>query len=197
MQREEVFALGAGFPDVIAAQHRDRPREECLAWLRRSRTALLTALRAAPAGHRMPWYGPDMGVASAATARLMETWAHGQDVADALGVDRAPTARLRSVADLGVRTLGFAFALRGLPVPEAPVRVELQAPGGDLWTWGPEDAADLVTGPALDFCLLVVQRRHLDDLALQVTGPVAQAWTGVAQAYAGAPSDGRRRTVIT
>jgi uncharacterized protein (TIGR03084 family) len=132
-----------------------------------------------------------MSAASSVTARLMETWAHGQDVFDAVGLVRRPTARLRHVAHLGVATRGWSFRLRGLPVPGTPVRVELTGPDGDLWTWGPEDAADRVSGPAEDFCLLVVQRRHRSATALVVTGPVADQWLDVAQAYAGDPGPGR------
>jgi len=46
----------------------------------------------------------------------------------------------------------FSYALHGRQAPDTPVRVELTAPGGELWSWGPEGAADLVRGPALDFC---------------------------------------------
>jgi uncharacterized protein (TIGR03084 family) len=127
----------------------------------------------------------------------METWAHGQDVADTLGVTREPTDRLRHVAHIGVRALPFSFVLRERPVPDAPVRVELVAPSGESWTWGPEDAADRVTGPALDFCLLVTQRRHRDDTALEVTGPVATEWATIAQAFAGVPGEGRKPGAVT
>ena len=126
-----------------------------------------------------------------ATARMMETWAHGLDVADALGVTREPTARLRHVAHLAVRALPYAFAVHGRPVPEVPVRVELTGPDGQAWTWGPAEAADRVTGPALDFCLRMTQRRHRDDLALVATGEVADAWLDVGQAFAGPPGTGR------
>ncbi len=121
----------------------------------------------------------------------METWAHGQDVADALGVTREPTARLRHVAHLGVRALPYSYTVWGREVPAAPVRVELTAPDGGLWTWGPEGAADRVTGPALDFCLLVTQRRHRADTAVAATGAVAQEWLEIAQAFAGPPGPGR------
>jgi uncharacterized protein (TIGR03084 family) len=133
-----------------------------------------------------------MSPASFVTARLMETWAHGQDVVDALGQDRPATARLRSVAEIGVRARPFSYAVRGLHVPERPVRVELTGPGGERWTWGPEDAGDVVRGPALDFCLLVTQRRHRDDLDLEATGPAAEEWAGIAQAFAGPPGGGRQ-----
>lgn len=168
------------------------PAAELLARWRSGRAALAAALLAAPTGSRLPWFGTTMSPASMATARLMETWAHGQDVADALGVTRTPTARLRHVAYLGVRTLGFSFLAHGRPAPQEPVRVELTAPAGDMWAYGPVGAANRVTGPALDFCLLVTQRRHRDDLSLTATGPVAGAWLDIAQAFAGPPGTGRK-----
>jgi uncharacterized protein (TIGR03084 family) len=132
-----------------------------------------------------------MSTASMATARLMETWAHGQDVADALGVVRPPTDRLRHVARLGVRTRDFAYGVHGLTPPGDPFRVELRAPSGDLWTYGPEDAEQRVTGPALDFCLLVTQRAHRTGLDLRADGPDADRWLDIAQAFAGPPGGGR------
>jgi uncharacterized protein (TIGR03084 family) len=162
-----------------------------LAWWRDGRARVLAGLAEVPEGVKLPWFGPPMKPTSMATARIMETWAHGEDVADALGVKREPTARLRHIAHLGVRTMGFAFSAHGLPVPGQPVRVELTGPSGELWTWGPEHAADRIAGPVLDFCLLVTQRRHPDDLALAVTGPVATAWVPIAQAFAGPPGEGR------
>ncbi|WP_028922896.1 TIGR03084 family metal-binding protein [Pseudonocardia acaciae] len=178
-------------PDDIAARYRDLHPDDLLAWFDSSRAGLIKTFAALDPGKRVPWFGPPMSAASSVTARLMETWAHGQDVADALGVVREPTDRLRHVAHIGVRALPFSYALRGLEAPEAPVRVELTAPTGDLWTWGPPDAADVVRAPALDFCLLVTQRRHRDDLTLEVTGKVATEWTTIAQAFAGAPGPGR------
>jgi len=143
-------------------------------------------------GAKIAWYGPPMSPTSMATARLMETWAHGMDVADALGVRRTPTDRLRHIARLGVRTRDFAFGVHGMPVPFEEFRVELTAPSGEVWTYGPEDAADRVTGPALDFCLLVTQRAHRSDLALRAAGPDADRWLDIAQAFAGPPGKGRQ-----
>ncbi|MFC4146753.1 TIGR03084 family metal-binding protein [Micromonospora mangrovi] len=170
------------------------PPADLLTRWRDGRAALAAALAAAPPGEKLPWYGTRMSPASMTTARIMETWAHGEDVADALGVTRTPTARLRHVAHLGFRTLGHGFAAHGRAVPADPVRVELTAPpgaDGPLWTFGPREATDRVTGPALDFCLLVTQRRHRADLALTATGPTADAWLDVAQAFAGPPGAGR------
>jgi uncharacterized protein (TIGR03084 family) len=171
---------------------RATPPAEVLADWRAGREALADALRATDPGVRVPWFGPPMSPASFVTARLMETWAHGQDVVDALGQERPATPRLRSVAEIGVRARPFAYAVRGRAVPDRPVRVELTGPDGELWTWGPEDASDVVRGPALDFCLLVTQRRHRDDLDLRVTGPAAEEWAGIAQAFAGPPGAGRQ-----
>jgi uncharacterized protein (TIGR03084 family) len=128
-----------------------------------------------------------MSVPSMATARIMETWAHGLDVTDALALPPLVSPRLRHVADLGVRTRNFAFGQHGLPAPTEPFRVELAAPDGSRWTWGPEDAAQRVTGPALDFCLCVTRRRHRADLALEATGEDADRWLDLAQAFAGPP----------
>lgn len=132
-----------------------------------------------------------MSAMSFATARLMETWAHGRDVCGALGVEQVPTARLRHVAELGVRTRGWAFVARGLAVPGAPVRVELTGPDGADWLWGPDGAPDRITGSALDFGLVATQRRHPDDTALTIDGPHAKEWMEIAQAFAGSATDQR------
>ncbi|MEU0738283.1 TIGR03084 family metal-binding protein [Streptomyces sp. NPDC006134] len=189
---ERALAAPGAFVDEGAEEDAARPPAELLAVWREGRTALDKALRGAAPGARFPWYGPPMSAASLATARLMETWAHGRDVADALGAVRPPTARLRHVAHLGVRTRDYAFGLRGLTPPADAFRVELTAPdGGDVWTYGPEDAPQRVTGPALDFCLLVTRRAHRADLALRAHGPDADRWLDLAQAFAGPPGPDR------
>jgi uncharacterized protein (TIGR03084 family) len=118
----------------------------------------------------------------------MEYWAHGQDIADGLGVARTPTARLRHICHLGVRTRGFSYAARGMTPPDVDVHVALVSPDGDTWTWGEPASADRVEGSALDFCLVVTQRRHVDDTALNVTGDAATEWMHIAQAFAGGPT---------
>jgi uncharacterized protein (TIGR03084 family) len=125
------------------------------------------------------------------TARLMETWAHGQDVADTLGTSRQPTDRLRHVAHIGVRARDYAYHVNGLTPPDEAFRVELTGPSGDTWVWGPEQAVQRVTGPSLDFCLLVTQRRHRDDLTVTAEGSEAEHWLTIAQAFAGPPGAGR------
>ena len=181
-----------GFVDAAAEQRaRTRPAELLAEW-RTGRERLLEALHRAPTGRKLDWFGPPMGVASMATARLMETWAHGQDVVDALGAVRTPTGRLRHVAHIGVRTRDFAYALHEQDAPGESFRIELTGPDGQQWAWGPTEAGQRVTGPALDFCLLVTQRRHRDALAVTATGPDAAHWLTIAQAFAGAPGTGRK-----
>ena len=167
------------------------PGTSTLEWWRQNRRAAVDALRARDPSDRVPWFGPDMSAASLATARVMETWAHGQDVVDGLGRTRPPTARLRHVAEIGVRTRPFAYASRARELPEQPVRVELIAPTGELWTWGPDDAADTIRGDAIDWCLVVTQRRNPADTSLVVTGAAAEEWVGLAQAFAGPPTEQR------
>lgn len=195
----------AGFTDVLAAAQADptgfvdagaeelagvAPAELLAEW-RATRARLHEALLNVPDGRKLPWFGPPMSAASMATARLMETWAHGLDVADALGVKRRATERLRSIAHIGVRTRDYAFVINNLTPPADPFLVELRAPGGDTWSWGPPDAAQRVTGSAEDFCFLVTQRRPLSALDIAAHGPDAQRWLKIAQAFAGPPGPGR------
>ncbi|MFG2089183.1 MULTISPECIES: TIGR03084 family metal-binding protein [unclassified Spirillospora] len=188
---EEALADPAGYVEAGAAEGAAEDPARLLARWRDGRRRMVGALAAVPAGTRLPWFGPPMSAASMATARLMETWAHGEDVADALGERREPTHRLRHVAHIGVRTRDFSFRNRGLEPPAEEFRVVLKGPAGEEWTWGPPDAAQSVTGPALDFCHLATQRRHRDDLALTASGADADRWLDVAQAFAGPPGPGR------
>jgi uncharacterized protein (TIGR03084 family) len=176
--------------EAAAEGARELPGRLLERW-RAGRRTLAERLAELPAGSRLPWFGPPMSVASMATARLMETWAHGLDVTDALRLPPSVSPRLWHVAHIGVRTRDFAFRQRGLTPPAEEFRVELTAPDGGTWTWGPDDAAQRVTGPALDFCLRVTQRRHRDDLSLRAVGADADRWLDLAQAFAGPPGPGR------
>lgn len=158
---------------------------------RRARADLRAALVAMPQGQKMPWFGPPMSATSMATARLMETWAHSLDVHEALGAAVEDTDRIRHVAHLGVRTRNFAFAVHGLDAPAEEFRIDLAAPSGDVWSWGPEDAAQTLTGSAGDFCRLVTQRVHRADTDLVAAGADVDRWLDIAQAFAGQPGEGR------
>jgi len=187
-------AAGGVFPDDIAARFRDLDSAELLAWFDTARAQLIDTFSGLDPALRLPWFGPAMSAASSLTARIMETWAHTQDIADALGVSREPTGRLRHVAHIGIGARAYSFAVRGKPAPSVPVRVELVPPSASnqaTWTWGPEGAGDRITGQALDFCLLVTQRRHRDDVELTIEGQAAQEWMAIAQAFAGAAGTGR------
>lgn len=182
-QGEEISAIARS-----RFGHLDGPA--LLALWRTRFEALADELAALDPKARLPWYGPPMSARSFATARLMETWAHGQDVWDVMRRRRPGSARLKHIAHLGVGTFGWTFVNRGWPVPDVQPYVELQATDGSAWTWGDPASEHRVQGSAEDFCLLVTQRRHVDDTGLRYSaGPVAQ-WLAVAQCFAGPPADG-------
>jgi uncharacterized protein (TIGR03084 family) len=188
---EGAAADPTGFVNKGAEELTALAPAELLADWRVTRGRLHDALLTVPAGRKLPWFGPPMSAASMATARLMETWAHGLDVADALRVKRPATERLRSIAHLGVRTRDYAFAVNNLTPPAEPFLVELRGPRGDTWSWGPPEAAQRISGSAEDFCFLVTQRRALRTLDIAAHGPDAQRWLEIAQAFAGPPGPGR------
>lgn len=157
---------------------------------RADRSRLVEAARTLENDTRVPWYGPSMGSKSFLTARLMEAWAHGQDIVDAVGLSRQPSDRIRHIAQLGFITRGWTYKNRRLDEPSVAVHVSLHSPSGEVWAYGPEDAPESVTGSAEDFCLVVTQRRHVDDTALIVNGANARDWLLKAQCFAGPPTDG-------
>ena len=180
--------------DVYMDQHIERGRElqpaELMGWLTTVGADLAAAFEGRDPDERIPWYGPPMRARSFVIARIMETWAHGQDIVDALGVDRRPTDRLFHIAELGIRTFRFSFENRGLEVPDERVRVALRGPTGTVRVWN-DESSNSVTGPLEDFCLVVTQRRHLDDTHLVLEGPIAHEWMQIAQVFAGPPGPGR------
>lgn len=183
--------IGALTGDV-AQLHRRRGLDgpATLDWWRKARADLITAFTGADPDRRIPWYGPPMRASSSVVARLMETWAHGTDVADALGTSLPVTERLFHVADLGVRTFSWSFTNRGLDVPEERVRVALRGPSGTTRIWNDAENAS-ITGPVEDFCLVVAQRRNLADTHLVMEGGLARRWMEIAQVFAGPPGPGR------
>lgn len=181
--------VAAGGLEAAFGARGDRSGAEILDWWRDERTQMVDAFLGRGPKDRIPWFGPDMSTLSFATARLMETWSHGRDVADTVGRSWPATDRLRHVAHIGVSTRGWSYVNRGMTPPEAPVRVELTAPSGDIWTWGPDDAADRLTGSAEDFCLVVTQRRRPEETGLVAEGAAATEWLDLAQAFAGPPTE--------
>ncbi|HWJ81262.1 MAG TPA: TIGR03084 family metal-binding protein [Nocardioides sp.] len=199
----EAISDPTGFVDRAALDLAQLPPDQLLARWDAARPALAEALRAVPDGQRMPWFGPPMSPTSMATARFMETWAHALDVyetlvaAGTLAALPEVTDRIKHVAHLGVRTRGYSFVNNGLEAPTDEFRVELTSPGGETWTWGPEDAAQSVRGSAYDFCRLVAQRVHRADTDLVATGADADRWLDVAQCFAGPTGEGREPRLDT
>jgi len=191
--RSEAAGLRAATDIDALTLRRGMAPEERLATWRANRDQLFAVSSSLDDATRIPWYGPSMGAKSFITARLMECWAHGQDVCDAVGVDHVASDRLRHVAQLGFRTRTWSYVNRRLEVPDAPVRVELLAPSGESWRFGPGDGAEEIRGTAVDFCLVVTQRRHIDETDLVVDGRAAREWMEMAQAFAGGPTNARRR----
>jgi uncharacterized protein (TIGR03084 family) len=187
--------LSPDFDANVAAAMRPylaEPPDVLLDHWRTELTNSAKALAAVPAGQTVPWLVRPLPPSVLAAAGMMELFGHGQDVYDTLGARREPTDRLGHLVFFGSRTWDFGYLERGLPVPERQFRFEITAPSGTLWTFGPEDNDEKITGPALDFCLLVTRRRHPDDLALTATGDDARFWLTIAQAYRGPSGPGRQ-----
>ena len=187
----EIARDVGGFMSRSIERGRDLGPSGVLLWWRAERAGASAGFEGLEAGVRIPWYGPPMSPASFVSARIMETWAHGQDVADALGIERDSTPRLKHVAHIGVLARTYAYEANGKTPPPEPVRVELTGPNGETWTWNEIGEAS-VKGDAYDFCLVVTQRRHPNDTNLVMEGDAAEEWMSIAQAYAGPPGAGRK-----
>ncbi|PHR92836.1 MAG: TIGR03084 family protein [Robiginitomaculum sp.] len=144
-----------------------------------------TRFSAADPKLRVMWAGPSMSVRSSITARLMETWAHGQAVYDVLGVTRMDEDRIKNIVVLGVNTFEWTFKNKGEPVPEHMPYVRLTAPSGQSWQYGTPDNDDRITGLASEFCQVVTQTRNIADTSLKARGDVAKHWMRIAQCFAG------------
>ena len=195
-QREldEAVRDADGITERISRRSRAMQPAEVFAWFDSARRTMIETMLSLDPSARVPWYGPPMSVASSLTARIMETWAHGQDVFDALGIIHPPSRALRQVSHLGVQTFTNSFVSHGLDVPDVSVFVDLTGPDGSVWTWGDPTSDERISGYALDFALVVTQRRHLDDTNLRIHGPVGAEWMSIAQAFAGPPGEGRSPT---
>lgn len=154
------------------------------AWLSQARRSM-AAVQSVDPGLRTPWFGPDMSARSNITARLMETWAHGQTVYDMLGLERGDSDRIKDVAFLGVNTFEWTFRVRKLQPPAVRPHVRLFAASGATWTWNSTSESDLVEGSAMEFCQVVTQVRNVADTRLRVIGEVARLWMEHAQCFAG------------
>ena len=136
---------------------------------------------------RVKWAGPSMSARSSITARLMETWAHGQEVYDELGVVRENADRIRNIVVLGNNTFGWTYAVRGEEPPSPVPHLVLTAPSGEVWTFNEPSDDERIEGLAEAFCQVVTQVRNVADTDLQVTGSGATDWMSKAQCFAGPP----------
>lgn len=186
---DKVLASGKEISAIARTRYGHLDGQELLAHWEPIAMRLCDLLAALDPKARLPWYGPTMSARSFASARLMETWAHGQDVWDVLRRERAPTLRLKHIAHIGVTTFGWTFVNRRLPVPDLQPYIELSAPEGQTWRWGDVASGAWVRGTALDFCLLVTQRRNLADTTLRFSQGAAHRWLSMAQCFAGPPAD--------
>lgn len=138
---------------------------------------------------RVKWVGPDMSVRSCISARLMETWSHGQAIYDLSGVERTDTDRIRNIVVLGINTFGWTFANRDEKPPSEKPYVCLTAPSGATWQWNDPSQVNRIDGSAAEFCQVVTQTRNIADTALVTRGESAGRWMAVAQCFAGPPRD--------
>jgi len=203
-----------GFADAGALELAERPREELLEAWRAGRAELSEALGALDPGEQIAWFGPPMRPKTMATARIMETFAHGYDIADGLADGSVPSAAyapgtslagrapgllgtaaeeaaLPFVARIGHKTRDFAYSVHGEQPPAEEFELSFAAPGGETVTFGPAGAAQGVSGPLRDFCLLVTQRVAPRDTDLEARGADAERWLHIAQSFAGLPGKGR------
>jgi uncharacterized protein (TIGR03084 family) len=180
----------ANVAHAMSAYLNDPPEVLRARW-RTERDTAVKALTALAPDAIVPWLVRPLPAAVLAAAGMMELFAHGQDVADTLGVPRPATPRLRHLVGFGTRVYDFGYLARGLATPEAPFAFRITGPDGEAWNFGPDDAPNVISGPALDFCLLVTRRRHPADLAVEGTGPDAAHWLTIAQAYRGSAGAGR------
>jgi uncharacterized protein (TIGR03084 family) len=181
----------ANIASALAEYIYDPPARLLRRW-RVERNAAAEALASAPLDRIVPWLVRPMPASFLASAGIMELFAHGQDIADAVGEHREYSDRIVHLVEFAIRNRDFGYSVRGLPAPDEPFRFELIAPSGARWAYGPEDAGQSVWGTAVDFCLLATRRRHRDDVNLVAHGKDADRWLDLAQAYRGPAGDGRR-----
>lgn len=174
------------------AEYLSDPPPVLLAHWQAERTAAVKALASVPGDQRVPWLVGPLPPVVVTMAGIMEAFAHGQDIADALGIRLTRTDRIKFLAAFAVRTWDFGYLARKEPRPNVDFGFDLTAPSGAEWQFGPHHASQRISGPAEDFCLLVTRRRHRDDLAITAVGPDAEHWLDIAQAYPGPPGEGRK-----
>ena len=189
---DEAAKVGMAFNEIGPKRGRAMKPSQILEWWRNVRETECEHLMKTDPKARIPWFGPAMGARAFATARFMETWAHGLDCYDAAGVEPVDTDRLRHVAMIAYLAMPYAYTVNGLEVTSTPIRIELVLPSGETWSRGSDDADNIIRGTASEFCRVAVRRRHWKDTKLEVVGDEARRYIEIAQTYAGPPGSGRK-----
>tara|TARA_B100001778_G_scaffold3665_1_gene3139 strand:+ start:1405 stop:2175 length:771 start_codon:yes stop_codon:yes gene_type:complete len=181
--RERLAKGEISVHDAPGIEVREKSGPKLWEWFIEGRTQMVEALRKLDPKQRIVWLGPEIGALSLATSRLLETWTHSHDIADTFGRSYPQTDRLRHIAHIGFVTRAFSYVNRGLAAPSEPVRVELDAPSGETWVWGPEESANSVTGSAYEFCKVVTRRTPVAESRLEIQGELAWQWMEIAQPW--------------
>lgn len=134
---------------------------------------------------RVKWAGPEMSARSSITARQMETWAHGHEIFDSLGIKREEFDRIKNIVFLGVNTFNWSHVVNKQVVPDAMPYLRLTSPTGQLWEFGDRNDKEMISGDAVGFAQVVTQTRSFYDVNLTAIGPVANHWMNIAQCFAG------------
>jgi uncharacterized protein (TIGR03084 family) len=181
----EASDVDEGAGRMVALEREQQTPDEIYERWRDGAAALRAAYAALDPSARVLWVAGELAARSLLTTRLAECWIHTGDVAEPLGVELAPTDRLRPIARLAWRTLPYAFARAGRDAP-GPVAFHLTGPNGDDWRFDPdgEPAPTVVTGPAIDLCRVAGQRAVPADTALRATGPDGDAVLELVRTFA-------------
>jgi len=189
---DEAAKIGLSYNDVGPQRGRSMNSSQVLDWWRNMRGIMDQQLMKIDPKARIPWFALPMGARAFATARLMETWAHGLDCYDAIGSKPVDTDRLRHVATIAFMAMPYSYSVNNVVMPTIPIRIELTLPSGATWNRGAEEASNIIQGTASDFCRVAVRRRHWKDTKLQVKGDEAGRFIEIVQTYAGPPGSGRK-----
>jgi uncharacterized protein (TIGR03084 family) len=193
---DEAAKTGLSYVEVGPKQGRSMKTPQVLEWWRNMREIMDEQLLKIDPKAKIPWFALPMGARAFATARLMETWAHGLDCYDATGSKPMDTDRLRHVATIAFMALPYAYNVNNMEMPNVPIRIELTLPSGANWGRGADEATNIIRGTASEFCRVAVRRRHWKDTKLQIQGEEAGRFIEIIQTYAGPPGSGRKPTGI-
>jgi uncharacterized protein (TIGR03084 family) len=189
-ERAAALALAGRSDEVFGGRLREPtvresdPATLLDAW-RTARSATLAGFAPLSDRDRVVWGAGPMSARSFAEARLMETWAHGLDCHAALKITPVDTARLRWIAGVGLRSLPYAFSLT-TDAPPGDIRniaLDLRAPDGTRWRYGPSATADVIRGAAGEWCRVATKRCRAQDTSLEASTPLAALALEVARAY--------------